>query len=197
MLFRSRIAEETGVSKTAVLNQLQTAQRGAARKAYRKQQREMAGQGIAASIRVPYDKGGDAALGAASAGRQLVAAMLKNPDTIPYIRQHLTLDDLVLPEMQQAARAIWQLADAGQPVNLTSIGPLVDEGVLPQLSMVLAQNIDLTPARRDIDMYLERIRQARPKSTRAGKTSDDEYRRLFDSIRKEKTSAGKNGEAPE
>lgn len=68
--------------------------------------------------------------------------------------------------MQQAASAIWQLADAGQPVNLTSIGPLVDEGVLPQLSMVLAQNIDLTPARRDIDMYLERIRQARPKAPR-------------------------------
>ena len=142
---------------------------------------------------MPYDKGGDGALGAASAGRQLVAAMIKDPDTIPYIRQHLTPDDLILPEMQQAARAIWQLADAGQPVNLTSIGPLVDEGVLPRLSMVLAQNIDLTPARRDIDMYLERIRQARPKSAQAGKTSDDEFRRLFNSIRQEKTAGEENG----
>ena len=189
-VYAGRLAEETNVSKTAILNQLRTAQHTAGRKAYRKQQRELAGQGIAASIRVPYDKGGDGALGAASAGRQLVAAMLKNPDTIPYIRRQLTPDDLVLPEMQQAAKAIWQLADAGQPINLTGIGPLVDEGVLPQLSMVLAQNADLNPTRQDIDLYLERIRQARPKSAAAGKTSDDEFRRLFAAIREEKTASG-------
>ena len=189
-VYAGRLAEETNVSKTAILNQLRTAQRTAGRKAYRKQQRELAGQGIAASIRVPYDKGGDGALGAASAGRQLVAAMLKNPDTIPYIRRQLTPDDLILPEMQQAAKAIWQLADAGQPINLTGIGPLVDEGVLPQLSMALAQNADLNPTRQDIDLYLERIRQARPKSAAAGKTSDDEFRRLFAAIREEKTASG-------
>lgn len=71
--------------------------------------------------------------------------MLKNPDTIPYIRQHIRAEDLILPEMQEACRAIWQCADSGAPINLTSIGPLVSEGVVPQLSMVLAQNIDLTP----------------------------------------------------
>ncbi|WP_294451466.1 DNA primase [uncultured Gemmiger sp.] len=187
-VYAGRIAEETGVSKTAILNQLNTAMRTAGRKARRREQRALAGQGIAASIRVPYDKGGDTALGAASAGRQLVAAMLKNPDTIPYIRQHIQAEDLILPEMQEACRAIWQCADNGTPVNLTSIGPLVSEGVVPQLSMVLAQNIDLTPSRRDIDMYLERIRQATPKSAQAGKTSDDEFRQLFDSIVKEKTA---------
>lgn len=188
-VYAGRIAEETGVSKTAILNQLNTAMRTAGRKARRREQKALAGEGIAASIRVPYDKGGDAALGAASAGRQLVAAMLKNPDTIPYIRQHIRAEDLILPEMQEACRAIWQCADSGAPINLTSIGPLVSEGVVPQLSMVLAQNIDLTPSRRDIDMYLERIRQATPKSAQAGKTSDDEFRRLFDSIVKEKTAS--------
>lgn len=188
-VYAGRIAEETGVSKTAILNQLNTAMRTAGRKARRREQKALSGEGIAASIRVPYDKGGDAALGAASAGRQLVAAMLKNPDTIPYIRQHIRAEDFILPEMQEACRAIWQCADSGAPINLTSIGPLVSEGVVPQLSMVLAQNIDLTPSRRDIDMYLERIRQATPKSAQAGKTSDDEFRRLFDSIVKEKTAS--------
>lgn len=188
-VYAGRIAEETGVSKTAILNQLNTAMRTAGRKARRREQRALAGEGIAASIRVPYDKGGDAALGAASAGRQLVAAMLKNPDTIPYIRQHIQAEDLILPEMQEACRAIWQCADSGTPVNLTSIGPLVSEGVVPQLSMVLAQNIDLTPSRRDIDMYLERIRQATPKSAQAGKLNDEEFRQLFNSIAKEKTAS--------
>ena len=93
-VYAGRLAEETNVSKTAILNQLKTAQRTAGRKAYRRQQRELAGQGIAGTIRVPYDKGGDGALGAASAGWQLVAAMIKDPDTIPYIRQHLTPDEI-------------------------------------------------------------------------------------------------------
>ena len=191
-VYAGRIAEETGVAKAAIVNQLKSSVRAAGRRARRKEQRQLAGQGIAASIRVPYDKGGDAALGAASAGRQLVAAMLKRPETIPYIRQHLTLDDLILPEMQQAAKAIWQLADQGQPINLTSIGPLVEESVLPQLSMVLAQNVDLNPTRQDIDLYLERIRQSRPKSAQAGKTNDDEFRKLFAAIKEEKTA----GEPP-
>ena len=193
-VYAGRIAEETGVPKSIILNQLRSSVQAAGRRARRKEQRQLAGQGIAASIRVPYDKGGDAALGAASAGRQLVAAMLKNPDTIPYIRQNLTPEDLILPEMQQAARAIWQLADTGQPINLTSIGPLVEEGVLPQISMVLAQNTDLNPTRQDIDMYLERIRQSRPRSAQAGKTNDEEFRKLFDDIRQKKTSAAEKPE---
>ncbi len=193
-VYAGRIAEETGVPKSIILTQLRSSVQAAGRRARRKEQRQLAGQGIAASIRVPYDKGGDAALGAASAGRQLVAAMLKNPDTIPYIRQNLTPEDLILPEMQQAARAIWQLADTGQPINLTSIGPLVEEGVLPQISMVLAQNTDLNPTRQDIDMYLERIRQSRPRSAQAGKTNDEEFRKLFDDIRQKKTSAAEKPE---
>ena len=49
----------------------------------RLKRRDLAGQGNAADIRVPYSAGGDAALGAASAGRQLIAALLQSPKKIP------------------------------------------------------------------------------------------------------------------
>ena len=68
------------------------------------------------------------------------------------------------------------------------------EGAQPQLSMVLAQNTDLNPTRQDIDMYLERIRQSRPRSAQAGKTNDEEFRKLFDDIRQKKTSAAEKPE---
>lgn len=64
---------------------------------------------------MPYDRGGEAALGAASAARQLVAAMLQDAGAIPYIRERLNLGMVVLPEMQQAIKAIYDCARAASP----------------------------------------------------------------------------------
>ena len=69
--------------------------------------------------------GGEAALGAASAARQLVAAMLQDAGAIPYIRERLNLGMVVLPEMQQAIKAIYDCAARGQPANATTLSPLV------------------------------------------------------------------------
>ena len=95
-VYAGRIAEQTGIDKKAVLVQLESAVRGAGRRARRKEQNELSRQGIAADIRVPYDRGGEAALGAASAARQLVAAMLQDAGAIPYIRERLNLGMVVL-----------------------------------------------------------------------------------------------------
>lgn len=114
-VYAGRIAEQTGIDKKAVLVQLESAVRGAGRRARRKEQNELSRQGIAADIRVPYDRGGEAALGAASAARQLVAAMLQDAGAIPYIRERLNLGMVVLPEMQQAIKAIYDCAARASP----------------------------------------------------------------------------------
>ena len=57
-VYAGRIAEQTGIDKKAVLVQLESAVRGAGRRARRKEQNELSRQGIAADIRVPYDRGG-------------------------------------------------------------------------------------------------------------------------------------------
>lgn len=82
-VYAGRIAEQTGIDKKAVLVQLESAVRGAGRRARRKEQNELSRQGIAADIRVPYDRGGEAALGAASAPASLWPAMLQDAGTIP------------------------------------------------------------------------------------------------------------------
>ena len=82
-VYAGRIAEQTGIDKKAVLVQLESAVRGPGAGRAAKKQNELSRQGIAADIRVPYDRGGEAALGAASAARQLVAAMLQDAGTIP------------------------------------------------------------------------------------------------------------------
>ena len=193
-VYAGRIAEETGVSKTAVLAQLDAALKGALRKARRQEQRKLADQGIAADIRVPYDRGGDQALGAAAAGRQILAAMLQDPDQIPYVRQRLDLDAIPLPEIQQAIRALYQCADSGQPVNITALSALLDEKTLAEVVRLQARNHDLRLVRQDIDMYLERLRHAVPVSQKAAHSSDADFKQLFDSITREKRLPEEEGQ---
>lgn len=185
-VYAGRLAEETGVSKQAILSQMQGALRAADRRSHRKEQKEMVQKGIAADIRVPYTQGGDAVLGAASAGRQLVAALLQDPDQVPYVRQRLKMDTILLPEMQQALEAIFQCVDQKLPVNLTTLQQMLDEKALQQVAHVQAQNHDQKLARRDIDMYLERLQNAKPISERVAGTSDDQFLNFFANVKKEK-----------
>lgn len=185
-VYAGRLAEETGVSKQAILSQMQGALRAADRRSHRKEQKEMVQKGIAADIRVPYTQGGNAVLGAASAGRQLVAALLQDPDQVPYVRQRLKMDTILLPEMQQALEAIFRCVDQKLPVNLTTLQQMLDEKALQQVAHVQAQNHDQKLARRDIDMYLERLQNAKPISERVAGTSDDQFLNFFANVKKEK-----------
>ena len=185
-VYAGRLAEETGVSKQAIVSQLQGALRTAERRSRRKEQKQLAQQGVAADIRVPYTQGGDAALGAASAGRQLVAALLQDPEQIPYVRAKLDMASVLLPETQQALQAIFQCAQENQPVNLTSLQQRLDEKAFQQAAYAQAQNHDQKLTRRDIDMYLERLQSANPVSKQVAGTSDEQFLQFFGSLKKEK-----------
>ncbi|WP_295338791.1 DNA primase [uncultured Subdoligranulum sp.] len=185
-VYAGRLAEETGVSKQAIVSQMQGSLRAANKRSHRKEQKEMAQQGIAADIRVPYSQGGDAVLGAASASRQLVAALLQDSDEIPYVRARVQMESVLLPEMQQALQALFRCADEKLPVNLTTLQQILDDKAFQQVALAQAQNHDQKLARRDIDMYLERLQNAKPISERVSGTSDDQFLNFFANLKKEK-----------
>ena len=185
-VYAGRLAEETGVSKQAILAQLKGAVHSAERRSYRKEQRGLAGQGIAADIRVPYTQGGDSALGAASAGRQLAAALLQNPEHIPYVRARLDMSTVVLPEIQQALQAIFRCADEQLPLNVTTLQQLLDEKAFQQIMLAQAQNHDHRLNRQDIDMYLERLQTIKPLSQQVAGTADDRFLQMFSELKKAK-----------
>ena len=185
-VYAGRLAEETGVSKQAISAQLKGAVHSAERRSYRKEQRGLAGQGIAADIRVPYTQGGDSALGAASAGRQLAAALLQNPEHIPYVRARLDMSTVVLPEIQQALQAIFRCADEQLPLNVTTLQQLLDEKAFQQIMLAQAQNHDHRLNRQDIDMYLERLQTIKPLSQQVAGTADDRFLQMFSELKKAK-----------
>ncbi len=185
-VYAGRIASETGIAKTAILNQLETAVKSTGWKDRKKEQSRLAAQGIAASIKVPYDKGGDTALGAASSSRQLLAAMLKDHEQIEYIRQNLRLDDLVLPEVRNGIEAVYRCAENHIEPNLTGLAAFLTAEERSKVAQILAQNVDWTPTRQDIDMHLNRVRQATPRSKEAASMSGQELKQYLASLRKAK-----------
>ena len=186
-VYAGRLAEETGISRGAIQTQLQGAVRRAEQTARRRRQQQLAGEGVAASIKVPYDLGGSKALGLANAEQQLVAAMLKDPAVIRKVRAKITPGEFLLPEMQQVCSAIFALDSQGAEVSLSALGAVLSEQDLAQLAQLLARNADLNLTDQDIEMFLARIRKSLPKSSKAGSMSADELQNYLQSLQKEKS----------
>ena len=186
-VYAGRLAEETGISRGAIQTQLQGAVRRAEQTARRRRQQQLAGEGVAASIKVPYYLGGSKALGLANAEQQLVAAMLKDPAVIRKVRAKITPGEFLLPEMQQVCSAIFALDSQGAAVSLSALGAVLSEQDLAQLAQLLARNADLNLTDQDIEMFLARIRKSLPKSSKAGSMSADELQNYLQSLQKEKS----------
>ena len=186
-VYAGRLAEETGISRGAIQTQLQGAVRRAEQTARRRRQQQLAGEGVAASIKVPYDLGGSKALGLANAEQQRVAAMLKDPAVIRKVRAKITPGEFLLPEMQQVCSAIFALDSQGAAVSLSALGAVLSEQDLAQLAQLLARNADLNLTDQDIEMFLTRIRKSLPKSSKAGSMSADELQNYLQSLQKEKS----------
>lgn len=187
-VYAGRLADETGVSKQSIVSQMQGAVRTAERRNYRKEQRDLSKEGNAADIRVPYGAGGENALGAASAARQLIAALLQNPEKVIYVRDNLNIETVVLPEMQDALRAIFRCADENLPVNITSLQQMLDEKPMGEVNRAQAINHDRQLQQADIDMYLNYLKNAKPVSERVRGATNDQFFDTFVKMSKEKGS---------
>ena len=193
-VYAGRLADETGVSKQAIVSQMQGAVQTAARRDRRRQQQELSKQGIAADIRVPYTSSGESALGAAAAARQLAAALMQNPDEIPYVRRRLDMATVLVPELQSVLQAIFQCADSGQPLNLTTLQQMLDDKAFQQIALAMAQNHDAPLQHQDIDMYLDRLENARPLDEKVRQMDDSQFSDFFANMGKKK---GAKAEEPE
>ena len=185
-VYAGRIAEETGVSKQAIVSQIGGAMHTAERRSRRQEQRDLSKEGIAADIRVPYTSSGESALAAASAARQLVAAMLQDAGQVPYIREHLDMETILVPEMRNVMQAIFRCADSGQPINLTALQQYLNDNELQEVGKAQAFNHATQLQRQDIDMYLERLQTAKPLDEKVKSMNDTQFTDFFADLGKKK-----------
>ena len=185
-VYAGRLAEETNISKTAILTQLGTAVKRAGSKRRREKNREMLRSGEMNQINVPYSAGGAQALGIASAEQRLLAAMLREPDYIPQIRSQLAPEAFVLPQQRELYEALLRCQQEGVEVSLATLRAFVGEEALNELSRLAAQYSDVNCTPDDIRLYLDRIARGTPMAGKAAGMSKDEFAQYLQSMREKK-----------
>ena len=185
-VYAGRLAEETNISKTAIMTQLAGAVKKAGSKRRWAENQARLRSGEMDQINVPYSAGGSKALGVASAEQRLLAAMLREPAYIPQVRAQLDPDRFVLPQQKELYQAFLQCQEQGLEISLSTLRPFVSEEALNELSRLAAQYSDVNCTPEDIRLYLDRIARGTPVAGKAAEMSNDDLIRYLQSMREKK-----------
>ncbi len=187
-IYAGRISEQTNVSKATILNQLESTVRRVSDRQRRQRQKDLQKEMLPAQIKVPHSLGGEKALAAVSGEQQLLAAMLKDPSIIPGIRERVDPQELVMPEDQALCQVLYSMPPQTGPGILAALGSQLDEGQMALAAQLLARNSDnpLTP--KDVELFIQRIKQ-RTASQRQAPQSEEEMRRRLADLTKAKTQS--------
>ena len=156
-VYAGRLAQETGVEKKAIATELENAAKTQGKRRQRQIQRDLLKESAAANIRLPVGISGGQALGVAMAEQQLMAAILKQPELLNYVKDKLNPEQFILPELREAFALILKRAEQNQTFELATLSGELSDAVMAQLSCILAQNYEMTFTQEDIQLYITRI----------------------------------------
>ncbi len=190
-VYAGRIAEETNISKTAILAQLSTAAKKAGYKRRRTENMERLRSGEMNQINVPLNAGGSQALGIASAQQRLLAAMLREPVYIDQVQGKVSEEQFVLPVDKELFGALVRCRQQGVEISLTALRTFVSEEAMNELARLAAQYSDVNCTPDDIRLYMDRIARGMPVAERAAGMTDEQLKNYIQSMREKK-----QGDAP-
>lgn len=191
-VYAGRLAEETNISKTAIMAQLETAAKRAGAKRRSARQRELLHSGEMDTLKVPYQAGGQQALGVASAQQQLIAAVLREPDYLNQVAKELAPEQILLPEMREVYEAMLRCRAEGAEISLPVLSQSLSEKAVNELGRLAAKYNDVACTAADVRMHLDRIARGTPKSSQAADMSCDQIQQYLQSMRDKK--GGSSGE---
>ena len=184
-VYAGRLAEETNISKTAIMAQLADAVKKAGSWRRREQNRARLKEGEMDQIKVPYGAG-RGALGMASAEQRLLAAMLREPGYIDKVSAQLRPEQFLQPQQKELYEAMLRCKEQGVEVSLATLRAFVSEEALNELSRLAAQYSDVNCTPEDIKLYLERIARGTPVASRAASMSTNDIEQYLQSMREQK-----------
>lgn len=187
-VYAGRLAEETDVAKANVMAQLEAAVRANQRRAQRQREKELLNTGAGADIKLPYNvPGGEKALGVASAEQQLVAALIRDPSLISMAESRVKPEQFLMEDMAAAYAAVLEAKRQGHLPDLATLASALPEETVSRLSLLLARNYDVGLGRRDVEMYLDRLEQSVPQSSKAGGMTGEELEEYIERLRRKKS----------
>ncbi|MDD3430196.1 MAG: toprim domain-containing protein, partial [Oscillospiraceae bacterium] len=178
-VYAGRLAEETGIAKNAILNQLESSIRARQSRVKKERENALLHEGVQSRVSIPNAGSGGKALGVVFSEQQLVAAMLKNADFYPLIHDKIKPEQFISPDMQHVYETICRKTEMGEAVDFSGVSMDLPSETIALLSRIIAQNYDVGFTWRDIEMHIQRIQQSVSVSAQAAELSaDDIARRL-------------------
>ena len=185
-VYAGRLAEETNISKTAIMTQLGTAVKKAGSKRRREHDRQVLRSGEMNQIKVSYTAGGSQALGIVSAQQRLLAAILREPRYLDLVQGQLTAEQFIQPQQKELYEAMLRCREQGVEISLTALHAFAGEEALNELSHLAAQYSDVNCTPDDIRLYLDRIARGMPVASKAASMTNEELSSYFQSMREKK-----------
>ena len=185
-VYAGRLAEETNISKTAIMTQLGTAVKKAGSKRRREHDRQVLRSGEMDQIKVSYTAGGSQALGIVSAQQRLLAAILREPRYLDLVQGQLTAEQFIQPQQKEVYQAMVDCRQQGVDISLATLRAFVSEEALNELSHLAAQYSDVNCTPDDIRLYLDRIARGMPVASKAASMTNEELSSYFQSMREKK-----------
>ena len=185
-VYAGRLAEETNISKAAIMTQLGTAVKKAGSKRRREHDRQVLRSGEMDQIKVSYTAGGSQALGIVSAQQRLLAAILREPQYLDLVKDQLTAEQFIQPQQKELYQAMVDCRQQGVDISLATLRAFVSEEALNELSHLAAQYSDVNCTPEDIQLYLERIARGTPVASRAASMSTNDIEQYLQSMREQK-----------
>ena len=185
-VYAGRLAEETNISKTAIMTQLETAVKKVGSKRRYEKKKAVLQSGEMNQIKVSYTAGGSQALGIVSAQQRLLAAILREPQDLDLVKDQLTAEQFIQPQQKELYEAMLRCREQGVEISLTALHAFAGEEALNELSHLAAQYSDVNCTPDDIRLYLDRIARGMPVASKAASMTNEELSSYFQSMREKK-----------
>ena len=185
-VYAGRLAEETNISKTAIMTQLETAVKRVGSKRRYEKKKAVLQSGEMNQIKVSYTAGGSQALGIVSAQQRLLAAILREPQYLDLVKDQLTAEQFIQPQQKELYEAMLRCREQGVEISLTALHAFAGEEALNELSHLAAQYSDVNCTPDDIRLYLDRIARGMPVASKAADMTNEELSSYFQSMREKK-----------
>ena len=185
-VYAGRLAEETNISKTAIMTQLETAVKKVGSKRRYEKKKAVLQSGEMNQIKVSYTAGGSQALGIVSAQQRLLAAILREPQYLDLVKDQLTAEQFIQPQQKELYEDMLRCREQGVEISLTALHAFAGEEALNELSHLAAQYSDVNCTPDDIRLYLDRIARGMPVASKAASMTNEELNDYFQSMREKK-----------
>lgn len=186
-LYASRLSQELGVSKDAILQETEKV-RGKRR---RQQERQLLFAQVKHDEAITARANPDALkfVRAAAAEEALLGALLLHPDRIGRIAQALAVDDMITPFNRRLYGYIRARHESGLLVELPILAAEFSEDEMAYITFLLQRAQTRGEATADLLQYVEILRSEKALAAMGsvGDMSDEDMRRMIEELRKTKT----------